>query len=569
MPHSATRRRPHPVRRRLQPRAVAARRSGHEDVALMREAGVNLVTVGIFSWALLEPAPGRYDFGWLDRVLDLLHDAGIARRPGHADRRRRRLVLRAGTPRPLPRRPRRARAAAFGSRGDHSAPARRRTGRPRPRITEQLAARYARPPGARACGTSHNEYGGHVRPATATRRAAALPRLAAATATATSTRSTRPGARPSGASATRDWDEIDPPRHAPTVGQPGPGAGLHAVLRRHPARVLHRRARHPAPAHPRHPGHHQLHGQPLRIVDYWAWGREVDVVSNDHYLIADGPDNHVDLAMAADLTRSLAGGAPWLLMEHSTGARQLAAPQPRQAPRRDGPQQPRPRRPRLRRRAVLPVAGLPPRRREVPLGDAAARRHRLPGVARGRRTRRGPAALLEAVAAPRSPPTSRCVWDWQSWWALELEWRPRSTWTYRRAIADRTTSALCDEHVTVDFAHPEADLSALPAGRRPQPLPAHRGRRGNLSGYVESGGTLVVSYFSGIVDEHRHLHPGGPVPGRAARPARPVDSRSSCRSAGRTDRPRRPARHRCRRLSPAASGSRTCAARPAPRRGRG
>ena len=42
-----------------------------EDVELMQAAGVNLVSVGIFSWALLEPVPGRFEFGWLDRVLDL------------------------------------------------------------------------------------------------------------------------------------------------------------------------------------------------------------------------------------------------------------------------------------------------------------------------------------------------------------------------------------------------------------------------------------------------------------------------------------------------------------------
>ncbi|HXR41898.1 MAG TPA: beta-galactosidase, partial [Acidothermaceae bacterium] len=49
-----------------------------EDVALMREAGVSLVTVGVFSWALLERSEGKYDFGWLDRVLDLLHENGIS-----------------------------------------------------------------------------------------------------------------------------------------------------------------------------------------------------------------------------------------------------------------------------------------------------------------------------------------------------------------------------------------------------------------------------------------------------------------------------------------------------------
>ena len=43
----------------------------------MREAGVTMVSVGIFSCALLEPAPGQYDFGWLDQVVELLHDNDI------------------------------------------------------------------------------------------------------------------------------------------------------------------------------------------------------------------------------------------------------------------------------------------------------------------------------------------------------------------------------------------------------------------------------------------------------------------------------------------------------------
>jgi len=49
-----------------------------EDDALMRAAGVNLVTVGVFSWALLEPGEGCYDFEWLDAHLDRLHANGIA-----------------------------------------------------------------------------------------------------------------------------------------------------------------------------------------------------------------------------------------------------------------------------------------------------------------------------------------------------------------------------------------------------------------------------------------------------------------------------------------------------------
>ncbi|HET9913445.1 MAG TPA: beta-galactosidase, partial [Anaerolineales bacterium] len=49
-----------------------------EDAHLMREAGVNLVSLGIFSWAKLEPRSGEYDFGWLDRLMDLLHEHDVS-----------------------------------------------------------------------------------------------------------------------------------------------------------------------------------------------------------------------------------------------------------------------------------------------------------------------------------------------------------------------------------------------------------------------------------------------------------------------------------------------------------
>ena len=48
-----------------------------EDVRLMNRAGVNLASVGIFSWARIEPRDGEFDFAWLDEVLDLLHAGGV------------------------------------------------------------------------------------------------------------------------------------------------------------------------------------------------------------------------------------------------------------------------------------------------------------------------------------------------------------------------------------------------------------------------------------------------------------------------------------------------------------
>ncbi len=48
-----------------------------EDVWLMKEAGVNTVTLGVFSWSVYEPREGEYHFEWLHKILDTLYENGI------------------------------------------------------------------------------------------------------------------------------------------------------------------------------------------------------------------------------------------------------------------------------------------------------------------------------------------------------------------------------------------------------------------------------------------------------------------------------------------------------------
>lgn len=48
------------------------------DIELMKEAKVNAVSIGIFSWAAYEPEEGVYDFSWMDEVTDRLWEAGIS-----------------------------------------------------------------------------------------------------------------------------------------------------------------------------------------------------------------------------------------------------------------------------------------------------------------------------------------------------------------------------------------------------------------------------------------------------------------------------------------------------------
>lgn len=48
-----------------------------EDFRLMKQAGVTVATVGVFSWVSLQPSENEFTFGWMDELLDGLHKHGI------------------------------------------------------------------------------------------------------------------------------------------------------------------------------------------------------------------------------------------------------------------------------------------------------------------------------------------------------------------------------------------------------------------------------------------------------------------------------------------------------------
>ena len=49
-----------------------------EDIRLMKKAHVNTVSLGIFAWAKLEPEEGVFHFGWLQEIIDKLYKRGIS-----------------------------------------------------------------------------------------------------------------------------------------------------------------------------------------------------------------------------------------------------------------------------------------------------------------------------------------------------------------------------------------------------------------------------------------------------------------------------------------------------------
>jgi beta-galactosidase len=100
------------------------------------------------------------------------------------------------------------------------------------------------------------------------------------------------------------------------------------------------------------------------------------------------------------------------------------------------------------------------------------------------------------------------LWDQESFWAQGLEWRPSIDVDPRermRAYYER----LWRDGITVDFAHPSADLSGYRLVVAPASYLLTVESAQNLTRYVASGGTLLVSFFSAVVDEHDAVHDGG------------------------------------------------------------
>ena len=115
---------------------------------------------------------------------------------------------------------------------------------------------------------------------------------------------------------------------------------------------------------------------------------------------------------------------------------------------------------------------------------------------------------LAPVAAVAGGAGVAIVWDWEAWWALELDWRPSQDVRYVEQVT-HWYEQLWRSRLTADFVRADADLSRYPLVVVPSLYLTTRGGGEELRGYAEAGGTLVVSFFSGIVDENDAVVLGG------------------------------------------------------------
>ena len=469
-----------------------------DDVRLMRRAGVNLATVGVFSWARIQPDEGVFDYEWLDRVIDLLHENGIA------------VDLATGTASTPPwattRYPAmltRTREGAIrwpGSR-QHWAPTSPDYRRLAAELVSTTVARYKDHP-AVVLWHVNNELGCHTVDDYSDQAAAAFRDWLRARYPSIDALNDAWGTMFWSQRYT-DFEQIVPPRLAPSSVNPSglldfrrfSSDMLLEILRLETATIRDGGATQPITTN--------MMGA-FASADYWAWAGDVDVISDDSYPDPRDPESFRAAAFARDLMRSLKPGTPWILMEQapdnvnwrpnnkSKAAGQMAA---------------------LSMQAVGRGADgvLFFQWRQAASGSEKFHSAMLPHAGPETRTyaeveRLGAElAALGDLPAPGGEARVAIILDWDTWWALDQDNHP--AWFDYLAQVQGWHTVFHEINVQVDVIRATGGFDGYDLVVAPS-LYLLRDA-GPLIAYARGGGHLLATAFTDVVDEHDRFLPGG------------------------------------------------------------
>ncbi|ROS21560.1 beta-galactosidase [Rathayibacter sp. PhB127] len=475
-----------------------------EDVRLMVEAGVNIVTLGVFSWGTVEAEEGHYDWSATDEVIELLWRHGIAvdlATPTAAPP----AWLHEAHPEILPVNA--DLVPQFPGARLGWCPSSRVFHEKSLRVVAELATRYAHHPAVVLWHVS-NELGGGNGRCYCDESAAAFRGWLRAKYVDVEVLNSAWGTGFWG-HRYASFEQVRPPRGREAQN---PAAMLDfdrfssdELLGQYRAEKAVILSVDPDASVTTN----FMVGPSQDVVDYPRWAAEVDVVANDHYTLPTDPDSAQDIAFSGDRMRGMtAGRRPWLLMEHSTSAGTWHPVNRAKAPRelirnslghiargsdgalffqwrssRSGAEQ--------YFSGMVPHAGTDSKiwRETKELGGIL---QRLAGVA-GSRVEEARVAIL---------------FDDEAGWALTRGLKPRHGLAYGRE-ARAWHLAFWRRNVLVDVVGPWADLSGYDIVVVPTLLLVDDASAAAIAAVVERGGTIVVTYLSGVVDENDRIRTGG------------------------------------------------------------
>ncbi len=480
-----------------------------QDIELMQKAGVNLVSLGIFSWAKIERRDGEYHFDWFDEAMQLLHEGGISVDMATATASPPAWLVEAHPEvQPvnfdgvrLSHGGRQHYCAASGVYREKAAA-----------LVDQIASRYASHP-AVVMWHVNNEYGCHApycfcensRQAFIKwlqERYSSLDELNASWGT------------DFWSQRYYEWDELVVPKRTPDGTHPNPGQQID--FKRFTNDVTLELFKMERDIIKRYDSVHPVTTNFMSMkftyaMDYWKWAKEMDFVSTDHYLAQHDPQNHIDLAQQADLTRGFANGQQWLLMEHSTSAVNW---QPRNYAKTPGQE--------LRNSASFVSRGSQGvmyfQWRQSQAGSERFHSALVPHAGEDTRVYREIAELgawLKENPEVANHPTDRAqvamIYDYEQFWALMQANLPTQDLSYAETVA-KWYRALWELGIRVDFLPADAskaDLSAYKLVLMPMVHMLSEAEEQAYHDYVADGGNLVVSYFSNISDRTLRVKLGG------------------------------------------------------------
>jgi len=482
-----------------------------EDMRLLKLANINVATVAVFSWALLEPKEGEYDFFWLDKIMNLLYENGIyvclatstAAQPAWMSKK---------YPGILP-------VTVDGQKRKHGArvnfcPNSSDYRRASQALTRQLALRYKDHP---ALVTWHigNEYGTYCYCESCAKafrewlkeRYGSLEEL------------NKRWYTNFWGHTIYDWDEIIPPSHLSETFKRGDNEGTYfqgmaidynrfmsdSILEcyRGEYDII-------KEITPEVPITTNLMGT-FKPLNYFSWAKHMDVVSWDNY-----PSNKAvmsNIAMRHDLMRGLKGGKPFMLMEQTPNQQNW---QPYNGLKRPGV---------MRLWSYQAIAhgadtvmffqlrqsrGACEKYHGAVISHAGHENTRVFKEVRqlGEELKKLGDKILGSTIKARVA----MVFDWENWWAVEYSSGPSVDLKYVPQV-EKYYKAFYEMNVPVDMINEDGDLSNYDI----VVAPAMYMLRGNiverLENFIKNGGVLITTFFSGWVDENDLVFMGGyPAP---------------------------------------------------------
>ncbi|MGN8768555.1 beta-galactosidase [Paenibacillus barengoltzii] len=475
-----------------------------EDERMFKLAGIDVATVNVFSWAMIQPSEETYDFAQLDETIDRLYKSGVyvclATSTGaHPAWMARKYpdVLRVDV---------QGRKRRFGGR-HNSCPNSPTYRKYAARLAGKLAERYKDHPGLLIWHVS-NEYGGYCY----CDNCAAAFRVWLRERYKTLDELNRVWNTRFWGHTFYDWEEIVVPNELSEEwgGNRTNFQGISLDYRRFQSDSLlecYKLEYDEIKKHtPNVPVTTNLMGF-YPELDYFKWAKSMDIVSWDNYPSLDTPVSFT--AMAHDLMRGLKSGAPFMLMEQTPSQQNW---QPYNSLKRPGV---------MRLWSYQAVARGADTVMFFQLRRSIGACEKYHGAViehvghehtrvfrevaeLGRELDQLGDTLLDA----RTEAKIGIVYDWENRWAIELSSGPSVALNYVNEV-HKYYDTLFQMHVESDMVSVEEDFSKYEILIAPVMYMVKPGFAKKVEEFVTGGGTFVTTFFSGIVNENDLVTLGG------------------------------------------------------------